>query len=188
MLDGLCFTEEERNNSSLAEEKEEKEAKEEEEEEAEKEETGDGGQAQKVETPDLIRSMKEEGEGEPGVTSSEVESGSPGKKTIRRRRLSKKQSSVLKGVFKSKEYLTPEESKNLASNLKLSREQVKSWFTQRRYNQKGTQSDGLHHCAVCQKTHKSRSGSLAHQQKHLMDLPTPTQPFFAFDPNLNYNF
>ena len=153
-----------------------------------KEETGDGGQqANEVETPDLARSM--EGEGEPVVTSS----GSPGKKTSRRRMLSKEQLLVLKGVFKSKQYLTPEESKNLASNLKLSRDQVTSWFTQRRYNQKGTQPDGLHHCPVCHKTYKSRSGSLAHRQKHLMDFPismttqpSTTQIFFAFDPNLNY--
>ena len=91
--DGACFTEE-RSISSLIEEKEKEEAKE------EKEETGDGGQANEVETPDLARSM--EGEGEGVVTSAEVESGgSPGKKTIRRRRLSKKQSLVLKGIFKS---------------------------------------------------------------------------------------
>ena len=176
--DGVCFTEEERTNTLLSEAKEVKE------------ETG-GQQAKEVETPDLII----EGEGEPVVTSAspEVENGGDLERTTNRRKprrkmLSKKQLLVLKGVYKSKQYLTPEESKNLASNLKLSRDQVTSWFTQRRYNQKGTQPDGLHHCGVCDKTFQSRAGSLAHRQKHLRDFPIPmmtTRPFFTFDPNNN---
>ena len=172
--DGVCFTEEERNISSLTEAKEE---------------TGDGGQqAEEVETPDLII------EEEPVVTSAspEVENGGDHEKTTRRRKkgrkmLSEKQLLVLKGIYRSKQYLKPEEYKNLASNLELSSAQVKSWFTQRRYNQKGTQSDGLHHCGVCDKTFQSRAGSVAHRQKHLREFPIPmtTQPFFTFDPNIN---
>ena len=171
--DGGCFTVDDRTISSPTEAREAREGKEEEKEE----ETGDGEhQANVVETPEIRNSQVEDG----GQSSS-------WRKTCRRKMLSESQVLVLNGVYKSKPYLTPEESKNLASNLNLSREKVQSWFTQRRYNQRGAQSDGLHHCALCDKTYKSRSGSKAHMQKHLMEFPTPmrTQPFFTFDPSIN---
>ena len=186
------MTDEDKNIFSLTEPKEPKEPKEEEKTEV---------QTNEVETPDLIRNTEAEGEPVVALTSSsEIEvGGNPERNTSRRKMLSKQQLAVLKSVYKSKPYLTLEENNNLASNINLSRKQVKSWFTQRRYNQKGAESDGLHHCAFCDKTYKSRASSLAHRQKHsntnnqlekqdFMDFPTlmTTQPFssFTFEPNI----